>query len=226
MEDQKKRATPSKLKFKIKRSINGGFEIDNSYFQEITEKKTMEFPLKLKNQVPSSSFSLLPQWCKKAKRGRKSSVSSSTTSFSSLSSIEKQEDEKEVAEALLMLASGFSLDLVENNHPKKDRIITEFPAMKKKRKVEDTNMVNYAEGRSKKERIEKETRDYRYGFMLDAVKRSILSSSSTKFTCDFCRKSFSCYQALGGHKSKCRINCSKGEVPQLALQCSMNMWVS
>ncbi|XP_026383775.1 zinc finger protein ZAT8-like [Papaver somniferum] len=65
--------------------------------------------------------------------------------------------------------------------------------------------------------------------MLDSAKKTnseathkqipILSTAgSRKFSCGNCGKSFSCHQALGGHKSTCNSNFSIREVGESSLQ--------
>ncbi|KAI3848245.1 hypothetical protein MKW92_014430 [Papaver armeniacum] len=98
----------------------------------------------------------------------------------------------------------------------------------KKRKFKDTNnIVHYTEDGLKKARIENYRDDK---IMLDSAKKTNLleaihnqipilpTAGSRKFSCDNCGKSFSCHQALGGHKSTCNSNFSIREVGESSLR--------
>ncbi|KAI3936562.1 hypothetical protein MKW92_030050 [Papaver armeniacum] len=92
----------------------------------------------------------------------------------------------------------------------------------KKRKFKDTSIVHYTEDGLKKARIDE--------IMLDSAKKTNLleeihnqipilpTAGSRKFSCDNCGKSFSCHQALGGHKSTCNSNFSIREVGESSLR--------
>ncbi|MCL7046108.1 hypothetical protein MKW94_006518 [Papaver nudicaule] len=174
---------------------------------------------------------------KTARRGRKSVLASSAPapSYASLSSTEKEEKEEETpfgeieaAEALLMLANGFSLGATAKLQRERDSI-TKFPEyyLQKKRKIKDC-YVGYAEGRLKIARVEKETDNYRDEFALDTVKKTkleaihkqtpALHSASDRYRCANCGKPFSSFQALGGHKSSCNLNFQKNEAGESTVQ--------
>ncbi|KAI3858756.1 hypothetical protein MKX03_033709 [Papaver bracteatum] len=113
------------------------------------------------------------------------------------------------------LSNSYSLDSAD-----KDKRITD-----KKRKFKDTNIVHYTKDGLKKARTENYRDDE---IMLDSAKKTnlevthkqipILSTGSRKFSCENCGKSFSCHQALGGHKSRCNNNLSIREVGESAMQ--------
>ncbi|KAI3910487.1 hypothetical protein MKX01_034881, partial [Papaver californicum] len=118
---------------------------------------------------------------------------------------------KELVDSLMhlwTLANSYSLDSANS---KKDRRIAN-----KKRRFED---INTEEDGSKKQRIE----NYKDKIIFDTAKKTnleathkqippILSTGCRKFSCNNCGKSFSSYQALGGHKSSCNSNLSRREV--------------
>ncbi|RZC58119.1 hypothetical protein C5167_005435 [Papaver somniferum] len=118
---------------------------------------------------------------------------------------------------LWALSNSYSLDPAKKERRNAD----------KKRKFEDTNIVHYTEEDGlKKARIENYRDDE---IMLDSAKKMnleathkqipILSTAgSRKFSCGNCGKSFSCHQALGGHKSTCNSSFLIREVGESSLQ--------
>ncbi|XP_026398726.1 zinc finger protein 397-like [Papaver somniferum] len=224
MEDQKMMA-PRKFMF-LQSRINAGFKNEEDSHLQENSKSSSKSDSDFNGNISltfdahwntptcgvsdSHKFHLL-QWEKTAEGGRKSlSSSSSGLLYSSLSSndgkqVELLSDEKEAVDTLLMLANCYSEDRIvsSKNPPEKDRI-AEFPDLKKKRK---TN-IGCTKDRLKNARIEKETENCRDEIILDteALHKQMKSSGSGRLSCAFCGKSFSSYQALGGHKSSCRSN--------------------
>ncbi|KAI3940531.1 hypothetical protein MKW98_024938 [Papaver atlanticum] len=214
-------------------TTSAGFKNEDSHLQENSEDSTESYSSSNSDSNFNGSISLtfdahwntptggisdshkfhLLQWTKTAE-GSQKWLSSPALSYSSLSS-----DEKEAVDTLLLLANCYSEDRIvsSKNSPEKERI-AEFQDLKRKRK---TN-TECTKDCSKNARIEKEAENCRDEIILDTVKKTyleathkqipMLSTGSGTFSCAFCGKSFSSYQALGGHKSSCRSNPLKKEL--------------
>ncbi|KAI3934197.1 hypothetical protein MKW92_006524 [Papaver armeniacum] len=220
MEDQKMRA-PRKFMF-FQSTTSAGFKNEeDSHLQENSEDSTESYSSSNSASDFNGSISLtfdahwntptdgisdshkfhLLQWTKTA-QGSQKRLSSPALSYSSVST-----NEKEAVDTLLLLATCYSEDhrVSSKNSPEKNEI-AEFQDLKRKRK---TN-TECTKDCSKNARIERETENCRDEIISDTVKKTylepMLSTGSGTFSCAFCGKCFSSYQALGGHKSSCRSN--------------------